>query len=112
MSGFLDHFAVKGLTTIADKILESSNNLKTIENYTHDIQITKNFQSIIMVSSVLFGSIYLYSVSLQGINAMLIHEKKENHRFWLPFLGLNGSIMVGSSLAFISCARYLLAESK
>ena len=111
MSGFFNNFAVDGLTIIGNKIVESSNNLKTVENnhnLTHNIYFTGHLNSIIMVSSVLFGSIYLSSISLRGLNDLMIHEKKENHRYWVPFLCMNGSILLGSTCVYVVCTSYLL----
>ena len=111
MPGFLDNFAVEGLTIIGNKILESSNNLKNVENnHNHNIYFTKNGRSIIIISSLLFGSIYLTSVSMKGLNDMIIHGKKENY-LWFPFLWLNGSILLGSSVLFLTCTGYLLEDN-
>ena len=108
MSGFFDNFALEGLTTIANKVLESSNNLKNVEN-NHTHHITGNLQKVICFSSLLYGSIYLYSVSLRGMNDMMIHHKKENGLMF-PFLLLNGSVLIGSTFTFMVCVGHLLKK--
>jgi hypothetical protein len=52
---------------------------------------------IIATSALLFGSIYIFSISLNGINEMLIKNNKCSKNFII----LNGSVLIISSSIMI-----------
>jgi uncharacterized membrane protein (DUF485 family) len=98
-TAFLSGLASEGLTILANKILESSENLKSID-HTHNINISQ----AIILSSALFGSIYMGSVSLIGFNKMFIRANEMKNKINYPFVILNGNILFVSSIIRLSCA--------
>ena len=108
MTGFYGSFAENGLTTLANKLVESNEKVKTID-HTLDHTLNVNMSQAIVLSSLLFGSIYMFSVSVIGINKMFMKdgERKPNY----PFLIINGSIMIisGLTLSIFSFKAYPMA---
>jgi hypothetical protein len=87
-----NNFAKDGLKIFGDKLFEASENLKNIDKN----QTIYIYQSIIL-SSILFGSVYIFSTSLIGINKMFL----KNRNFTLNFIIINGLIITITSSILI-----------
>ena len=60
-----------------------------------------NFSQALILSSALFGSIYLNSVSMMEINKMFLNP----NYIYYPFIMMNGFIYMGSSIILFSLGR-------
>lgn len=93
-----------GMRYLGDSLVDASKNMKIVENI-HNINI-----DITRISSltVIFGSIYMASVSLQGVNKMLIAQNIENKKYLFPFFMMNGSIiLLSSGLIFLGIRKIM-----
>ena len=102
MFGSLDRIAVEGLTNVGNKIEDASKNLTKID---HKVDVSE----AILLSSLFFGSLYMFSTSIVGINKMFL--KGQQLPFNNTFFVINGSILIVSGyVLFISgCQAFPLA---
>ncbi len=93
------NFASDGLLSLANSLEQTSNNIKTI-NHIHNFDIHKE----IILSGILFGSIFLSSIALNNINELLLSKYSNFKKIFIIF---NTSILVGSGYMFFSfCKLY------
>lgn len=93
---------IDGLNKLGNSIVKASKNMKIVENI-HNINIT-NMGSLV----VIFGSIYMASVSIRGINKMFIEDGLENKKYLLPFFMMNGSIiLLSTSILFLGIRKVM-----
>ncbi len=91
------NFASDGLLSLANSLEQTSNNIKTI-NHTHNFNITKE----IILSGVLFGSVYLSSIALYNINELLMTKYSDFRKTLIIF---NTSIFIGSGYMFYTFSK-------
>ena len=110
MTGLLGSFALEGLTILGDKLVESSENIKTTD-HSLEHKLSIDISQSIVLSSLFFGSVYLFSVSAIGMNKMFLKDQERSKN--VPFFIMNGSIFVLSGIAMIVCGAkaYPLAMS-
>lgn len=98
-------FESLGLNKLGNSIVKASENMKIVENnHNHNINIT-HIGSLTMI----FGSIYMASVSIRGINKMFVEHSLENKKYLLPFFIMNGSIIVlNSGIIFLCLNKFMM----
>lgn len=57
----------------------------------------------IMLSATLFGSIYMFGVSLHSMNQFWIKKDTIHYHVLIPFFILNGTIFTGSGIMLVLC---------
>ena len=98
----MESAGIIGLNKLGNSIVKASENMKIVENI-HNINI-HNMNSLV----VIFGSIYLASVSIQGINKMFVEHGLENKKYLLPFFMMNGSIiLLSTSIIFVGIRKVM-----
>ena len=98
-------FESLGLNKLGNSIVKASENMKIVEN-NHNINIDiTHIGSLTMI----FGSIYMASVSIRGINKMFVEHSLENKKYLLPFFIMNGSIIVlNSGIIFLCLNKFMM----
>jgi hypothetical protein len=93
-----------GLKKLGDSLVKASENMKLVENI-HNIEITEIFSL-----AMFFGSIYMTTVSIRGINKLFVEHSIENKKYLFPFFMMNGSIIVLNSGIIFLCLNKFMKE--
>lgn len=86
MFGSLNQYTVKGLTNVGNKI-----------KIDHKVKV--DVSESILLSCLFFGSLYMFSTSMIGINKMFL--KDQQRPFNTPLLVMNGSLIIISGYVLI-----------
>lgn len=98
----MESVGIIGMNKLGNSIVKASENMKIVENI-HNINIHN-----INLLAVVFGSIYMASVSIRGINKMFIEDGLENKKYLLPFFLMNGSIiLLSTSIIFVGIRKVM-----
>ena len=102
-----ESLGIFGMNKLGNSIVKASENMKIVENnHNHNINIDiTHIGSLTMI----FGSIYMASVSIRGINKMFVEHSLENKKYLLPFFVMNGSIIVlNSGIIFLGLSKLMM----
>jgi hypothetical protein len=91
MESLLSNFGINSAQTLSEAIVKAT-----------DASQKQNRSNSILLSVYLFGSVYLFSTSLGGMNKMWIQDKRNtNNRI---FFMMNGGVLVVSGALMVHMA--------
>ena len=101
MGNFFENFGNNGLTNLGNKLVEASRNIT--HTHTH-INNFSAFGNAILLSSALFGSIYMSSISVSGLNKMFL-----KYQMHYPLIIMNSLVILSSGFIIFLSYKCILS---